>query len=90
MNRSDLVSNIAAQSGLTKKDVDTVLGGVINEISAALKSGDKVQLAGLGTFETRSRSARSGRNPQTGKTIEIAASTVPAFKAAKALKDAVK
>lgn len=90
MNKTDLVNNIAEKSGLTKKDVESVLNSFLGEVTDALASGDKVQLIGFGTFETRSRSSRSGRNPQTGKTIEIPASKVPAFKAGNKLKDAVK
>lgn len=90
MNKTDLVNNIAAKSGLTKKDVKAVLNSFLGEVTDALTSGDKVQLIGFGTFETRKRSSRVGRNPQTGKSIIIAASTAPAFKAGNKLKDAVK
>lgn len=90
MTKQELVQNIAAKSGLTKKDAENVLNTVLEEISAALKSGDKVQLIGFGTFETRKRSGRTGRNPQTGETIEIPEMTVPAFRAGNKLKDAVK
>lgn len=90
MNKTDLVNNIAEKSGLTKKDVEAVLNGFLGEVTEALASGDKVQLIGFGTFEIRERSGRTGRNPQTGTTIEIPASKVPAFKAGNKLKDAVK
>jgi DNA-binding protein HU-beta len=90
MNKTDLINTISEKSGLTKKDVESVLNGFLGEVSEALAKGDKVQLIGFGTFETRSRSGRVGRNPQTGKTIEIAASKVPAFKAGNKLKEAVK
>ncbi|MFC5704216.1 HU family DNA-binding protein [Cohnella faecalis] len=90
MNKTDLINNIAEKSGLTKKDVESVLNGFLDEVSGALAGGDKVQLIGFGTFETRARSGRVGRNPQTGKSIEIPASKVPAFKAGNKLKDAVK
>lgn len=90
MNKVDLINNIAAKSGLTKKDVETVLNGFLGEVTEALSSGDKVQLIGFGTFETRVRSERTGRNPQTGKTITIPESKVPAFKAGNKLKEAVK
>lgn len=90
MNKTDLINNIASKSGLTKKDVESVLNSFVGEVEGALASGDKVQLIGFGTFETRSRSGRVGRNPQTGKSIEIPASKVPAFKAGNKLKDAVK
>lgn len=90
MNKSDLVNNIASKSGLSKKDVESVLNGFLGEVTSALSSGEKVQLIGFGTFETRKRSGRTGRNPQTGKEIKIPASTVPAFKAGNKLKEAVK
>ncbi|ETT46947.1 MULTISPECIES: HU family DNA-binding protein [unclassified Paenibacillus] len=89
MNKTDLVNNISEKSGLAKKDVETVLNGVLGEITEALASGDKVQLIGFGTFETRKRSGRTGRNPQSGAPIEIPESTVPAFKAGNKLKEAV-
>lgn len=89
MNKTDLINNISSKSGLTKKDVETVLNGVLGEITDALSTGDKVQLIGFGTFETRKRSGRVGRNPQTGKEIEIPESNVPAFKAGNKLKEAV-
>lgn len=90
MNKTDLINNIANKSGLTKKDVEAVLNGFLGEVESALAAGEKVQLIGFGTFETRSRSGRVGRNPQTGKSITIPASKVPAFKAGNKLKDAVK
>ncbi|MBB6733371.1 HU family DNA-binding protein [Cohnella zeiphila] len=90
MNKTDLINSISEKSGLTKKDVESVLNGFLGEVSEALAKGDKVQLIGFGTFETRERSGRVGRNPQTGKSIEIAASKVPAFKAGNKLKEAVK
>lgn len=90
MNKTDLINNIATKSGLTKKDVEAVLNGFMGEITEALTAGDKVQLIGFGTFETRKRSGRTGRNPQTGTPITIAESKVPAFKAGNKLKEAVK
>ncbi|MEK8133014.1 HU family DNA-binding protein [Paenibacillus filicis] len=90
MNKTDLVNNIAEKSGLSKKDVESVLNGFLGEVTDALASGEKVQLIGFGTFETRKRSGRTGRNPQTGKEISIPESNVPAFKAGNKLKDAVK
>lgn len=90
MNKADLVNNIAQKSGLSKKDVETVLNGFLGEVTEALSSGDKVQLVGFGTFETRQRSSRTGRNPQTGKEMIIPATNVPAFKAGNKLKEAVK
>jgi len=89
-NKTDLINNIASKTGLTKKDVESVLNGFLGEVESALAKGDKVQLIGFGTFETRSRSGRVGRNPQTGKSINIPASKVPAFKAGNKLKEAVK
>jgi len=90
MNKNDLISNIAAKSGLTKRDVENVLNGFLGEVTEALQNGDKVQLIGFGTFETRTRAGRTGRNPQTGKTITIPESKVPAFKAGNKLKEALK
>jgi len=90
MNKTDLINNIAEKSGMTKKDVETVLNNFLGEVTEALSTGDKVQLIGFGTFETRKRSGRTGRNPQTGKEISIPESVVPAFKAGNKLKEAVK
>lgn len=90
MNKTDLINNIAKKSGLSKKDVEAVLNGFLGEVTSALSTGDKVQLIGFGTFETRKRAGRVGRNPQTGKTITIPESKIPAFKAGNKLKDAVK
>ena len=90
MNRTELVASIASKSNMTKKDAEIALAAVIESVTEALKKGDKVQLVGFGTFETRKRAARTGRNPQTGAEIKIAAATTPVFKAGKALKDAVK
>ena len=89
MNKTELVANVAEKAGLTKKDAEKALGAVIESVEEALVEGDKVQLIGFGTFEVKDRAARTGRNPQTGKEIEIAASRNPVFKAGKALKDAV-
>jgi DNA-binding protein HU-beta len=90
MNKQDLINSISEKSGLTKKDVESVLNSFLGEVTDALSSGDKVQLIGFGTFETRKRSARAGRNPQTGAPIPIPESKVPAFKAGNKLKEAVK
>jgi len=90
MNKQDLINSISEKSGLTKKDVESVLNSFLGEVTDALSSGDKVQLIGFGTFETRKRSARVGRNPQTGATLQISESKVPAFKAGNKLKEAVK
>ncbi|MDA8213259.1 MAG: HU family DNA-binding protein [Clostridia bacterium] len=89
MNKSELVSSVAEKSELTKKDAEKAVNAVFASIEEALSKGDKVQLVGFGTFEVRERAARKGRNPQTGAEIEIAAAKIPAFKAGKALKDAV-
>ena len=76
-------------AGFSKKDADKAVSAVLEAITDALTSGEKVQLVGFGTFEVRDRAAREGKNPATGETIKIEASKVPAFKAGKALKDAV-
>jgi DNA-binding protein HU-beta len=90
MNKAELVNAMATETGLTKKDVESVLNSFVNVVSGELAKKEKIQLVGFGTFETRERSARTGRNPQTGEELKIAASVVPAFKAGKALKDKVK
>ena len=89
MNKAELVSTVAERAGMSKKDAEKAVVAVFDSIQDALKEGDKVQLVGFGTFETRSRGARVGRNPRSGESIQIPASRVPAFKAGKALKDAV-
>jgi len=89
LNKAGLVSKVAEKSGFTKKDAEKAVAAVFGSIQEALKAGDKVQLVGFGTFETRKRGARTGRNPRSGDAIKIPASKVPAFKAGKALKDAV-
>ena len=89
-NKQELVNDVATTTGLTKKDATAAVDAVFTSIEEALKNGEKVQLIGFGNFEVRERAARKGRNPQTGKEIKIAASKVPAFKAGKALKEAVK
>ncbi|GEK35181.1 HU family DNA-binding protein [Kurthia sibirica] len=90
MNKTELVNSVAVAAELSKKDASKAVESVFETIQAALAKGDKVQLIGFGNFEVRERAARKGRNPQTGKEIQIAASKVPAFKPGKALKDAVK
>ena len=77
------------KSGLAKKDAEAALNAYTAVVTDTLKSGDSVQLIGFGTFEVRERAARTGRNPHTGETIEIAAAKVPAFKPGKGLKDAI-
>ena len=89
MNKTELVSAIAAQAELSKKDSEKVLKAFVDVVTAQLKKGDKIQLVGFGTFEVSKRAAREGRNPQTGKTMQIKACNAPKFKAGKALKDAV-
>jgi DNA-binding protein HU-beta len=89
MNKSELVDSIAAKAGLTKADAGRALDAFVGSVTKALKRGDSVSLVGFGTFSVRRRAARQGRNPRTGQTIYIAASNNPAFKAGKALKDAV-
>ncbi|MCP9467952.1 HU family DNA-binding protein [Granulicatella sp. 20925_1_28] len=89
-NKAELVDRVAKKTQLTKKDVSATVEALFETIQEALKAGEKVQVIGFGTFEVRERAARKGRNPQTGKEIKIKASKVPAFKAGKALKDAVK
>lgn len=89
MTKTELINVIAEKSGFTKKDSETALTAVIDSITDALVSGEKVSLIGFGTFEVKSRAARTGVNPRTKEQIEIAASKLPSFKAGKALKDAV-
>ena len=90
MNKTELVAAIANQAGLTKKDAEKAVKAFTEAVSKELKKKDgKVQLVGFGTFEVSKRAARTGRNPQTGKEMKIAASKAPKFKAGKALKDAV-
>jgi len=89
MNKADLVNYASEQTGLSKKDTEASLNALLGGITEALVAGDKVQLIGFGTFETRKRSARKGRNPQTGAEIEIAEAVTPAFKPGKQLKDKV-
>ena len=90
MNKTDLINAVAEQADLTKKKLVQQLTLFSNQSKTHLLKGEKVQLIGFGNFEVRERAARKGRNPQTGKEIDIPASKVPAFKAGKALKDAVK
>ena len=89
MNKNDVIDKVADAAGLSKADATRAVDAFTSAVSNALKAGDNVALVGFGTFEVRSRSARTGRNPQTGSTIEIPASKAPAFKPGKALKDAV-
>ena len=89
MNKTELVAAVADSTKMTKKDAEAFVNAFTDVISKELKKGEKVQLVGFGTFEVAKRAARTGRNPQTGKEIKIAASKSPKFKAGKALKDAV-
>nr|WP_228733020.1 HU family DNA-binding protein [Pseudoalteromonas ostreae] len=88
VNKSQLIDQIAADADISKAAAGRALDSFIEAVSGALKDGDSVALVGFGTFSVRERAARSGRNPQTGEAIQIAAATIPAFKAGKALKDA--
>ena len=90
MNKEELVQEIAKSAKVTQKDANEVLGALIDTIQKTVAKGKKVTLVGFGTFEPRKRAARNGRNPQTGEAITIPATKAVGFKAAKALKDAVK
>ena len=87
MNKTELVAAMAEQTNLSKKDAEAALKAFIDVVSEELKKGEKIQLVGFGTFEVSERAARTGRNPQTGKTMKIEACKAPKFKAGKALKD---
>lgn len=89
MTKTELIAAVAERTGVTKKDAERVVNTAFETIAAELIKGEKVQIAGFGIFETREREARTGRNPLTGETIQIAATRAPAFKAGKALKDSV-
>lgn len=89
MNKTELIAEVAAKAGLSKKDAEKALNATIDTIADTLAKGDKVQLVGFGGFETKKREARMGRNPRTKETIQIPASCIPVFKAGKALKDKV-
>ncbi|MCP4788785.1 MAG: HU family DNA-binding protein [Gammaproteobacteria bacterium] len=89
MNKSELIEAITQDADLSKAAAGRALDAVINAVTGALKDGESVSLVGFGTFSVKARAARTGRNPQTGATIEIAAANIPSFKAGKALKDAV-
>ena len=89
MTKTELINEVANKTGLTKKDAEKAVSAVIESITDAMSMGAKVQLVGFGTFEVRDRAAREGKNPATGETISIPATKVPAFKAGKALKDAI-
>lgn len=89
MTKTELINKVADKAGMTKKMAAQAVESILSEIKDTLVKGEKLSLIGFGTFEVRERSARSGRNPQTGETIEIPASKAPAFKASKALKEEV-
>jgi DNA-binding protein HU-beta len=89
MNKGELVDAIASTTELPKKDADAILSALIEAIVEAVVAGDKVTLVGFGSFEPRERAAREGRNPQTGETLQIAATRVPAFSAGKLFKERV-
>lgn len=89
MNKTELIAEVALKAELSKKDAEKALNATLEAISEALANGDKVQLVGFGSFETKNREARMGRNPRTNEPMEIAASRLPVFKAGKALKDKV-
>lgn len=89
MNKAELINAVAESTKLSHADADRAVQAVLHSITSALRNGDQAVLIGFGTFTVKHRAARTGRNPQTGQTIQIAASKVPGFKAGKALKDAV-
>ena len=89
MNKTQLIQKIAENGNMTKKDAEAALKAVIDSISDAVASGEKVQISGFGNFDVKTREARMGRNPKTKTAIEIPASKVPHFKAGKALKDSI-
>lgn len=89
MNKSELIDAIATDADLSKADAGKALDATLTAVTGALKAGSTVSLVGFGTFQVKDRAARTGRNPQTGAEIQIAAARVPGFKAGKALKDAV-
>ena len=89
MNKTELISIVSENAGLSRKDTERMLSAAIDAITAALVKGEKVQLSGFGTFEAKDRKARIGRNPHTKQPVEIPATRIPAFSPSKALKDAV-
>ena len=89
MNKTELIAIAAESTGMTKKDTERVLNAAIDAITASLVQGEKVQLSGFGTFESKTREARIGRNPHTKEAIDIPATRVPVFKPSKALKDTI-
>ena len=89
MTKTDLISAVAESTGATKKDAERIVNATFETIAAQLAAGEKVQISGFGIFETKDRESRTGRNPITGESVQIAAKRAPAFKAGKALKDRV-
>jgi len=89
MNKTELIAAVATKTGLSKKDAEKALNATLETVTEAMASGEKVQLVGFGSFETKTRAAHTGRNPRTNETVEFPAKTVPVFKAGKALKDTV-
>jgi DNA-binding protein HU-beta len=89
MNKAELIARIAEDAGISKAQAEKALGAFTGAVADSLKGGNKVSLVGFGTFDVSARAARTARNPRTGAAIKVAASTVPRFKAGKALKDAV-
>lgn len=90
MNKTELVAAVATKAELSKKDAEAAVKAVIESVTEALADGEKVALVGFGTFDVKTRAARTGKNPRTGEAIEIPEAKVPSFKAGSALKDAVK
>ena len=89
MNKTELIAAVAEKSGMTKKDAEKAIVALTEVVTETLAAGEKVQIVGFGGFEVRNRPARVARNPRTGETMQVAATKLPVFKAAKALKDAV-
>lgn len=89
MNKTELINAVAEKADISKKDADVAVNAVFGAITDALAAGDKIQLVGFGTFEVRERAEKQGRNPRTGEAMTVPASKLPAFKAGKALKEAV-
>ena len=89
MNKTELIAAVAEKTGMSKKDTEAVISATLGTITAALHEEEKVQLMGFGSFEVKKRAARTGRNPSTGEPMDFPAARLPAFKAGKALKDAV-
>ncbi len=89
MNKNELISAVAEKTGITKKDAERIVSATFETITTALSEGNRVQIAGFGIFETKTRAARTGRNPVTKQTIQIPESRVPAFKASKTMKDQI-